>query len=375
MFKYYKRLAAFVLSIAVAFSFTGCSFIDEQWNVLKEERDLVASADAEDATTEEATTTTEVFKEQNELADFINADKDTLGGRIDTPNGYHRVNYVEPEDGEELEDATADTKEEPEVASDDAEGTSEEAAETKVAPRSNDLAAPLDIETFMRSLPVKEDGAKTMYYTTSPKENQDAHCAVLNLYLDGNNLQQFASSIMRLYAEYFWTNKDYANMKFMMVNGFTLDFDRWAKGERVTFNDNAAQWTAGSKVADDYDALNEYLAMYFAYSDRNVLLKSSDKIKIENVSVGDYFINTDSGALAMVVDVAENGEGDKCFLLAAGGNPGQDIEVLKNDAHENGDPWYYLSEIKDEVKTPEFTFKSRSLYHLHSEEASGDAVE
>ena len=75
------------------------------------------------------------------------------------------------------------------------------------------------------------------------------------------------------------------------------------------------------------------------------------------------------------VDVAEDGKGDKCFLLAAGGNPGQDIEVLNNDAHKNGDPWYYLSEIKDEVKTPEFSFKSRSLYHLHSEDASGDASE
>ncbi len=375
MFKYYKRLVAFVLSLAVAFSFTGCAFIDEQWNVLKEERDLVASADAKDETTEEATTTTEAFKEQNELADFINADKDTLGGRIDTPNGYYRVNYVAPEDEELPDDEVAAIDDEPDVASDDAATTEEGATDTKAAPRSNDLAAPLDIEAFMRSLPVKEDGAKTMYYTTSPKENQDAHCAVLNLYLDGNNLQQFASSIMRLYAEYFWTNKDYANMKFMMVNGFTLDFDRWANGERVSFNDNAAQWTAGSKVADDYDALNDYLAMYFAYSDKNVLLKSSDKIKIENISVGDYFINTDSGALAMVVDVAEDGNGDKCFLLAAGGNPGQDIEILKNDAHENGDPWYYLSEIKDEVKTPEFTFKSRSLYHLHSEEASGDASE
>ncbi len=368
---YYKRLIAFILALTVTFAFTGCSFIDEQWDVLKEERELVASAEAEDTTTEVATTTTEAFKEQNELADFINADKDTLGGRIDTPNGYYRVNYVaEDNEGSDVAD-DEDVKASEDASSD---GSNDDSA-SKVAKRDNNLSEPVDIETFMRSLPVKEDGAKTMYYTTSPKENQDAHCAVLDLYLDGNNLQQFASSIMRLYAEYFWTNRDYGSMKFMMVNGFTLDFDKWANGERASFNNNAVQWTAGSEAADDYNALNEYLAMYFAYSDRNALLKSSDKKKIEDIAVGDYFINTDSGALAMVVDVAEDGKGDKCFLLAAGGNPGQDIEVLNNDAHKNGDPWYYLSEIKDEVKTPEFSFKSRSLYHLHSEDASGDASE
>ncbi|MCR4717654.1 MAG: DUF4846 domain-containing protein [Lachnospiraceae bacterium] len=394
MFRICKRLLAFSLAAVMLFTLNGCSFIDEQWDVLEAERNKTASSDAEiESTEEEATTTTEAAKEQNALEDFLNVDEYTLGARIDTPNGFYRVNFVDPgADGELASDASSDgegideidailaddvTTEagEDDIASDASNSEEADGAEGEATTeaRTNDLAEPMTIESFMRSLPVKEDGAKTLYYTTSPKENQDAHCAVLNIPLDGRDLQQSASSMMRLYAEYFWTNKAYDDMKFPMVNGFTLDYDKWINGERATFSDSAIQWTPGSATGDSYDTLMDYLQFYFAYSNRTVLLTNSHEADINKVSVGDYLVNEDDGGLAMVVDVAEDVDGNRCFLLASGGTPGQDIEILLNDEHSNGDPWYYVSEIKDKIKTPEVSYSPDKLYHYNYSEASKDA--
>lgn len=61
----------------------------------------------------------------------------------------------------------------------------------------------------------------------------------------------------------------------------------------------------------------------------------------------------------MVVDLAENQQGEKVFLLAQSYMPAQDIQILKN-TYDNMSPWYRTTAFK-KLYTPEWTFEYNQL--------------
>ena len=61
----------------------------------------------------------------------------------------------------------------------------------------------------------------------------------------------------------------------------------------------------------------------------------------------------------MIVDVCENEEGKKAFLLAQGFMPAQQFHIIKNPRHE--DPWYYEDEVTYPFYTISYTFEEGSL--------------
>ena len=65
----------------------------------------------------------------------------------------------------------------------------------------------------------------------------------------------------------------------------------------------------------------------------------------------------------MIVDICENENGQKAFLLAQGYMPAQEFHILKNPKHES-DPWYYENEVVYPFTTPQYTFEEGSLRHL-----------
>lgn len=437
-----KRVAAFVLAVAMVNSLCGCS------NIIKEQWDVVEQYRLEHSTTEEAkqkkeTTTTQQQLVQNVLADFINEEEMTLGLRVVTPNGYVRVNWSDAEQeaywkaiapklaqqktetGGDAEAGSGDAKKDAskDEASGDSlgstqslgadvttgggtagattergatgttmqpgsttegvstafgtasEGTTEAVTtqEATTQERLNNSGVTYTIEEFMRSLPVRPTDAKVKLYTKEEREKQDSHIAIFNLPVDSRNLQQRGSSMMRLYAEYYWTNHDYDNMKYHLLDNFPMEYERWTKGDRLNYQNKAFSWYSSAKTGDSYETLLEYLEYYFSYTGMSTLLAESHEADVSNISVGDFFVDEKKENAAMVVDVAVDEDGDRCFLLASGGTPAQEIEILKNPAHE--DPWYYVSELKDTFQTPDFEL-TKTCYHLtttDTQSASGDA--
>ena len=65
----------------------------------------------------------------------------------------------------------------------------------------------------------------------------------------------------------------------------------------------------------------------------------------------------------MIVDMCQNKDNKKAYLLAQGYMPAQEFYVLKNNLHNN-DPWYYEDEITDLFDTPEYMFSKDDLRHL-----------
>ncbi len=218
---------------------------------------------------------------------------------------------------------------------------------------------------FVRSYPLKKEGSKVRLYNGDKKQNQDAHAAVFKLPIENEDLQQCADSVIRMYAEYFWKTEQYDRISFKFADGFQAEYVKWREGFRIQPGGSSGTvWVGGGNAYDEsYANFKKYIRMVFAYSSTISLYQESKKTSLKKLQVGDIFIQSGSpGHVVMVVDISENLEGKKAFLLAQGYMPAQEFHLLKNPLHED-DPWYYEEEVTYPFETPEYTFKKGSLRH------------
>ena len=178
--------------------------------------------------------------------------------------------------------------------------------------------------------------------------------------VDGD-LQQCADSVIRLYGEYLWSVGAYADIAFYLTNGFLMDYPSWRDGKRLLVDKNNVSWVKKAGYDDSKENFLKYIRQVMVYAGTISLENECISTDIREVLAGDLFIYGGSpGHCVMVVDVAEDEFGNRCFLLAQGFMPAQEFHVLKNPLHED-DPWYYVSEIQDQVITPEYAFSIDSF--------------
>jgi len=192
---------------------------------------------------------------------------------------------------------------------------------------------------WLRSIALKKD--KRVYlYNGEPKRSQRAQFAVLDISVGRKDLQQCADAVMRLRAEYLFSQKKYSD---------------------IEFRDNANRtyrWTGGS----DHTSFGKYLETVFGMCGSASLEKQLKPVSgFQNIQAGDVLIKGGFPGHAMiVVDVAVNDKGNKMFMLAQSYMPAQDIHIVKNPTDDKMSPWYEVSSAK-EIITPEWTFSNEQL--------------
>lgn len=217
---------------------------------------------------------------------------------------------------------------------------------------------------FLRDYPLKKDGSPVLLYDGSQKSNQQDHIAVFKLPIENVDLQQCADSIMRVYAEYYYQTKQYNKISFHFVNGFEAKYSKWRQGYKISISGNQCKWVKTSKKHTSYQSFQQYLRIVFSYASTLSMEKESKQITLSQIQVGDVFLKAGSpGHVVMIVDICEDENGKKAFLLAQGYMPAQEFHILKNPNHEKN-PWYYEEEVVYPFITPEYTFNEGSLRHL-----------
>ncbi len=307
-----KYLCMTALLVAVCIG--GCAGTHE---VKKDDMPLRASEAAKEEPEETTEERSENVAGEEALKSLIIPTGTVLGDRISTPEGYQR---------EEAEQGS--------------------------------------LQEFLRNYPMKEEGSPVLLYNGNRKGNQTAHAAVFDLPLENEDLQQCADSVMRVYAEYFWKTGQYERIAFHFVNGFSADYVKWREGSRISVNGNDAAWSRTASYDDSYDNFVQYLRIVFAYAGTLSMDGESEPVDLKDARAGDVFLKAGSpGHVVLIVDMCENGEGEKAFLLAQGYMPAQEFHLLKNPGHED-DPWYYEREVVYPFVTPEYTFDEGSLRRL-----------
>lgn len=192
---------------------------------------------------------------------------------------------------------------------------------------------------WLRTIALKKDNLVYLY-NGSLKQNQAAQYAVLDIPVGNKDLQQCADAVMRLRAEYLFSEKRFSEIK---------------------FRDNAGkvyEWKGRSNPG----AFENYLNRVFAYCGSASLEKQLIPVADFNkIKTGDVFIKGGfPGHAMLVVDIAMDEKGMKYFMLAQSYMPAQDIHIVRNPTNEALSPWYKVSDSAS-IITPEWKFYKNQL--------------
>ena len=205
---------------------------------------------------------------------------------------------------------------------------------------------------YLQQLPLKPAGTLTKYFNGNIKNNKVA-AAVIEMSVGNRDLQQCADAIMRLRAEWLFSEKRFNDISFNLTNGFNMKYSEWKQGKRLNAACNG--WTTGGTASETHDDFMKYMKTIFTYAGTLSLSKELQTKNIAILEAGDVFIKGGSpGHAVIVVDVAQGSEG-KVFLLAQSFMPAQDIEILKNLNNAGMSPWFKASEMGI-LDTPEYDF-------------------
>ncbi|HZY36722.1 MAG TPA: DUF4846 domain-containing protein [Mucilaginibacter sp.] len=220
---------------------------------------------------------------------FANTGPDTVSNRFKVPDGYHQV-----------------------------------------------VATPGSFAEYIENLPLKPAGAHTLTYKGAAAATDPFTAAVVDMSVGKEDLQQCADAVMRLRGEYLYHQKRYTEIAFHFESGFRCGYIQYANGYRYV----KGRWLLKAKTDYGYKTFMNYMNLVFAYAGTPSLEKGLYKVTDpEKLKAGDVFIKGGSpGHCFIVMDVAENSQHKKLFLLAQSFMPAQNIQVLQYE--EN--PWFSM---------------------------------
>lgn len=215
---------------------------------------------------------------------------------------------------------------------------------------------------WLRRLPLKPGKPSVLLYNGERKWNQSAHEFVINMDVGSKDLQQCADATMRLRAEYLYSNGKSDSIHFNYTNGANVAYSKWKSGLYPIPKSGKVNWVNSTKNNASYTSFKKYMIQIFNYAGTLSLSRELKSIPIEKIQPGDLFVFGGSpGHAVMVMDVVENKAGEKMFMLAQSYMPAQEMHILKNPNNQSISPWYKLSEIGQELETPEWVFERDEL--------------
>ena len=221
-------------------------------------------------------------------------------------------------------------------------------------------AAPGSFGAWLRALPVKEGRPPVLLHDGTPKWNQDAHVAVLDLGVGKRDLQQCADAVIRLRAEYLVSGTCRDDVAFRFTSGDEARWSDWRDGLRPKVSGASVTWARTAEPDGSDASFRRYLDTVFTYAGtaslQRDLVKAPDPAKPEP---GDVFVQGGfPGHAVIVLDVAQSATGARVFLLAQSYMPAQEIHVLKSFGGES--PWY-VARAAGMLPTPEWEFEHGDL--------------
>ncbi|GAB3634455.1 DUF4846 domain-containing protein [Hymenobacter arcticus] len=226
--------------------------------------------------------------------------------------------------------------------------------------------APGSWGAWLRGLPLRPAGTLARLYNRQLKDNQKVVAAVLDIDPGTKDLQQCADAVIRLRAEYLFSQNP-NKIHFHLTTGYDAWFSDYVAG--TTFQVRGEEVRPAPKPAEapTHAALGRYLLPVFGYAGTLSLSREVQPIALAKAQPGDILVHGGSpGHAVLVADVAENPRsGQRYMLLMQSYMPAQNIHLLRNVSHPALGAWFAVpgpAEVK--FDTPEWTFKRTELGRL-----------
>jgi hypothetical protein len=200
--------------------------------------------------------------------------------------------------------------------------------------------------SYLQNLPLKKDGSLVHLFDGRIKQNNGIYLGVIDLSIGKKDLHQCADAVMRLRAEYLFSQKKYNEISFLTASGKQFGYMIWLNGREPN---KTNFWN--------------YLEALFNVANTTSLNKQLKYKPIQKLEIGDVFIYPWNGNIPghaiIVVDKCLNPEGKVKFMLAQSFMPAQELQIL-NNPNDDGSPWYSL-EFGKTLFTSEIDFTKNQL--------------
>lgn len=203
---------------------------------------------------------------------------------------------------------------------------------------------------WLRGLPLRPEGTPVRDFQGGQVLAGDDPrlAAVAELEVGTANLQQCADSIIRLHAEWLWTQGKKERIAYRFTSGDLASWSRYSAGERAKISGSKVKWVRSAPADSSRASFRAYLDLVFTYAGTLSLQAEKKHPAREDLQPGDYFVLGGSpGHAVLVLDVATNAQGKRVALLGQGFIPAQDFQVL---SPPRDGPWFPLD--GEEVATP-----------------------
>jgi len=209
---------------------------------------------------------------------------------------------------------------------------------------------------FLKHLPEKD--APILDYKGNPVSYQEKHTAIVDYDIGNKDLQQCADALMRLRAEYLFTQKRYSEIHFHFVSGQDYRFLDYCKGKRPVPNGNTVHFVYTDTVDINHHNLRRYLDIVYSYASTISLAKELNDA--DRFAIGTVVITPGSpGHCFIITDEATTSSGDVVYKLVEGYTPAQSIYVLRNLAEPKLGYWHRLA--KGDIETASYSFHNYKL--------------
>ncbi|EPR74184.1 hypothetical protein ADIWIN_0761 [Winogradskyella psychrotolerans RS-3] len=239
-----------------------------------------------------------IVKSSIETPSLINKDSLTIASRVNSPEGYKRVNYRQG-----------------------------------------------SFQEYLRNYKLKAFGSKIINYDDTNYFWQRGHIGILEIPVPKNGLQQCADALIRIRSEYLWDNNRKDEIGFNFTSGHYCSWTKYAEGYRPKINGNKVTFHKTANANTTKENFYKYLNLIYMYSGTLSLFNELESVAAKDLKIGDMLIKGGSpGHIVMIADEVINDKGEKLFLLFQGNTPAQSVHLVKNMEDAGISPWYQLED-------------------------------
>jgi hypothetical protein len=205
---------------------------------------------------------------------------------------------------------------------------------------------------WIRNLPLKPSKSDVLDFRGKifKSKNDTTVAAVIDWSIRGKRLEQCMDLLVRFYAEYLWENKEHRKLALPLPGKQLLKWSEWEKGFRPKFSGINFDLIKSEKYNPTKSNFNIYLNLIFAESHTQQFYYAYPAIKRQEVQIGDFIVKRGvKGHAVMIVDLAQNENGELIALIGQGDTPACEFYLLN---YKKNQPWFPLDFSKEVIPLP-----------------------
>lgn len=205
---------------------------------------------------------------------------------------------------------------------------------------------------WIGNLTLKPEGSEVLDYRghTFKDKSDSTVAAVIKWDIYGKRLEQCMDILVRFYAEYLWENNRQDELNLPLPGKQSIKWSDWEKGFRPKFKGIKFELINSEKYNNTKTNFNKYLNLIFAESHTQQFYFAYPEIERHKVQVGDFVVKKGvNGHAIMIMDLAQNSNGELVALIAQGDTPACEFYLLN---YKNDNPWFPLNFSESVIPLP-----------------------